>query len=169
MSELTLQWTESGQIRRHTYVEGQPTKTPGVFRLGRDPQHCDLILADPTVSGLHVELYWQTATHQVWLRNLRSTNPPLVDGVQLFAGEAPLRQGSRINMGRVELSVLTLAFSAVPPPQPQPSAPSGYGLKCPNPACGKVSSYNDEILRQGCPWCGFSLASAPSVVIFPNS
>lgn len=164
MSEITLEWSENGHLHRHTFQENQATKHVGVFRIGRDPARCDLVLHDRSVSALHVEIFINATQQTAGIRNLRTTNPPLVDGNQLIHGDAALRQGSRINLGRVELfiSQLNLVSSVAPIP-----APSSYGLKCPNPGCGKVSDYNHETLQQGCPWCGFSLAAANSVVVLP--
>ena len=164
MSELTLEWSENGHLHRHTFHANQPTKQAGVFRIGRDPARCDLVLHDRSVSALHVEIALNVGQRSANIRNLRTTNPPLVDGRQLIQGEAPIRQGSKLNLGRVELFISQMQFTSPAAPNP---APSDYGLKCPNPACGKVSDYSHEILQQGCPWCGYSLAAANSVVILP--
>lgn len=166
MSELTLQWSEAGQIKTYRIVEGQPTKVAGVFRIGRDPSQCDLVLPERSVSGLHVEIFFRSDYHQVSIRNLRFRNPPLIDDYQLINGEALMHLGSRLTLGRVELLVQSLTFSHPSAGAPLPA--SSYGLKCPNPNCGKVSAYSQEILQQGCPWCGFSLAAANSVVITPS-
>lgn len=163
MSELTLEWSENGQFHRYSFQAHQATKQPGVFRIGRDPAQCDLVLHDRSVSALHVELFLNHPQQTAGIRNLRSSNPALVDGRHLIVGDAPLRQGSRISLGRVDLSVIALRFTIS-----EPTPAQAYGLKCPNAACGKVSDYNSDILQQGCPWCGFSLAAANSVVIFPS-
>lgn len=164
MSELTLEWSEQGQLHRHTFHPHQPTKQPGVYRIGRDPAQCDLVLQDRSVSALHVEIVLNLAHNHAGVRNLRVSNPPVVDGKQLRTGEAPLRQGSRINLGRISLTITNLSFTTA---ESRPNSTPSYGLKCPNPTCGKVSDYTTEILQQGCPWCGFSLAAANSVVIMP--
>ncbi|MCM1984591.1 FHA domain-containing protein [Lyngbya confervoides] len=166
MSELTLQWSDVGQFHQQTISENQPSKVPGVVRLGRDPARCDILFQDRSVSALHVEIFFRPG--QVWVRNLRVTNPPVVNGLQLKQGEAPLHPGSHIHLGRVEVRVLQVDLRAKNPPTATRPGPSGYGLKCPNPKCGKVSTYSDKLLQQGCPWCGFSLAAADSVVMFPQ-
>lgn len=159
MSELTLEWSENGHLHRHLYTEHQPTKRPGVYRIGRDPARCDLVLRDRSVSALHVEIFLNSSQQSAGIRNLRASNPPLVDGRQLVSGDSPLQQGSRINLGRVEIIISLLQFTA--------AQNLDYGLKCPNPACGKVAAYDSIMLQSGCPWCGFSLAAADSVVILP--
>ncbi len=179
MHELTLEWQEAGQLRRETIRYQQPTKYPGTVRLGRDPALCDVVLSDPTVSGLHVEIFFNPSTQAFALRNLRPTNPPLVDGRQLFQGEAPLSQGSTFYLGQVALKATAVSLIAlnrgvaptilVPPPvlgavnQSVPDIES-YGLQCPN--CHRVSSYDHIDL--GCPWCGISLAAAASVLMANN-
>jgi hypothetical protein len=172
MSELTLTWSENGQFHQHTLTETQSSKHFASYRLGRDPAQCDLVLHDLSVSALHVEIVLNSPPQQTIIRNLRASNPPLVDGIQLTIGEAPLYQGSRINLGRVELTVAHLILGNIhlaqsSPPPAHPTANREYGLSCPNPNCGKISAYNTAILQQGCPWCGFSLAAANSVVILP--
>ncbi|MEM9137453.1 MAG: FHA domain-containing protein [Cyanobacteria bacterium P01_F01_bin.42] len=171
MNELTLEWSENGQTHRHSFQNHQLTKQPGVYRIGRDPARCDLVLRDRSVSALHVEIFLNHPQKLVQIRNLRASNPPLVDGRQLITGESPLHQGSRISLGRVEMIITSLQFPVAQSPVQNPaqgsaqSSAEDYGLKCPNPSCGKVSAYDSVVLLQGCPWCGFSLAAADSVVI----
>jgi hypothetical protein len=176
MHELTLEWQEVGRIKRETIRDQQPSKYPGVVRLGRDPVRCDLVLSDPTVSGLHVEIFFNPSTHAFALRNLRDTNPPLVDGRSLAYGEASLRQGSTIYLGQLELKVVSVSLAVsnngIPPTilmspplpvatyKPAP-APVSYGLQC--PTCQRISPY--DRIDFGCLWCGTSLAAAASVLM----
>lgn len=179
MHELTLEWQEAGQLRIETIRHQQRSKYPGTVRLGRDPVRCDLVLSDPTVSGLHVEIFFNPSTQAFALRNLRHTNPPMVDGRQITQGEAPLSQGSTIYLGQVALKVTAVAFAVtsrgisptilVSPQvlaavnQPAPAVAS-YGLQCPN--CHRVSPF--EQMHMGCSWCGVSLAAAESVLMLHN-
>ena len=164
MSDIVLEWSENGHRHRHRFELEQPTKQPGVLRIGRDPARCDLVLEDRSVSGLHVEIFFHPAEQQIGVRNLRRSNPPLVDGQQLIQGEVLIHQGSQLHLGRLQLGVTQVHWSQAVANQ---SSSDGYGLKCPNPTCGKVLDYSQDRLRQGCPWCGFSLAAAQSVVILP--
>jgi len=190
MNALTLQWQDAGQVRNLNIYEQQPSKNPGTVRIGRDPQRCDIVLTDPTVSGLHVEIFYHNQQHCFYIRNLRSQNPPLVDGQQLVQGEKLLNQGSKIHLGQMQLQVSAITINSIPatiltPPQPPtppahqqpivpsktpyiptPPAPQGvYGLECPK--CHKVSPPAN--LQIGCPWCGTSLAAAVSVLVAPGS
>ncbi|BAZ32531.1 FHA domain containing protein [Cylindrospermum sp. NIES-4074] len=186
MNALTLQWHDAGQNRTQTIYEQQPSKNPRTVRIGRDPLQCDIVITHPTVSGLHVEIFFHTQQQRFYMRNLRSPNPPLIDGKQLVQGEMPLNEGSIIYLGQMKLQVTTVAINSIPatiltPPQPQqpqvnvghqhhykspPTQPKGiYGLQCPK--CRKVSPA--ENLQIGCPWCGTSLAAAVSVLSTPNN
>lgn len=191
MHKLTLTWTENGRVRTETIHDQQPSKNPGTVRIGRDPGRCDLVLSDPTltVSGLHVEIFFHPQQHSFYLRSLRPSNLPIVDGNSIIQGDVPLRQGSTIYLGQMSLTVVGVYLETVgvpativmplqpsrgisQPPVPvaqpsrgvsQPPAPvaQNYGLQCPR--CSHVSSYMQ--LNIGCPWCGTSLAAAVSVLV----
>lgn len=165
MSELMLRWLEAGQFKTQVIYDRQSSKSPGTIRLGRDPARCDVVFQDRSVSGLHVEIFFQPQQQQFFLRNLRQTNPPIIDGQPLSTGEVPLRRGSTIRLGKVE-AVVDAIRSNGPGSPPTSAPPPGrvYGLQCPNPKCGKVSPYDHHHLQTGCPWCGFSLAAAESVL-----
>lgn len=179
MNEITLEWREVGQTKTQKIYDQQRSKNPGTVRIGRDPVRCDLVLSDPTVSGLHVEIFFNASTQNFALRNLRETNPPLVDGRQIVTGEVPLSQGSVFYLGQLELKVVAVSLhkpsNHIPPtillpPQPLQAAnpPAlgvvSYGLECPK--CHRVSPY--DRMDWGCQWCGTSLAAAASVLMSPN-
>ncbi|NET60662.1 MAG: FHA domain-containing protein [Symploca sp. SIO2E6] len=163
MPELTLNWQEKQQNISQKIFHQQYSKHPGTVRLGRDPAQCDLVFSDLTVSGLHVEIFFDAAKHAFVLRNLRDSNPPLVDGRAITYEEPTLHQGSTIYLGEVKLRVSEVNLGE--PEQQNLSKQVSYGLQCPN--CGRYSSY--DRLALGCQWCGTSLASAISVVIPPES
>ena len=191
MNSLTLEWQDAGQDKTQIIYEQQPSKNPGTVRIGRDPQRCDIVLSHPTVSGLHVEIFFNSQQKRFYIRNLREKNPPLVDGKQLVKGDVLLNQGSIVCLGQMELKIINInipqinSFPAtiLEPPKPgqnsQPISPAvpakpsstaplpkgSYGLQCPN--CHKVSSI--EHIQVGCPWCGTSLAAAVSVLVAPDN
>lgn len=168
MSELTLQWSEFGQPKHQVLRDQQPSKQPGKIRLGRDPALCDLVFQERSVSGLHVEIFFQSQAQQFFIRNLRSQNPPLVDGTLLEQGDLPLRAGTRIKLGRMELQVTALTIT---PPQAPPAVVStsgppstaAYGLQCPQ--CHHVAAYSNDAIQQDCPMCGHSMATSNTVFI----
>lgn len=131
MNALTLQWQDAGQIKIQKIHEKQPSKNPGTIRIGRDPVRCDIVLSHPTVSGLHVEIFFNTQQQRFLMKNLREQNPPLVDGQKLVQGEIALREGSIIYLGQQLLKVTEVSVpggSTVPPtiltpPQPQATNP----------------------------------------------
>lgn len=194
MNQLTLEWQEAGQQQSQIISDGQASKNPGTVRIGRDPVRCDIVLSHPTVSGLHIEIYFNAWQQRFYLRNLRETNPPWVDGTRLDVPEVALDRGTAIYLGEMQLKVTAVAIaqSNVPPtvlispqkaastnqgfpatpgrnnPTVPPAVPTPanqtYGLQCPK--CQRISPY--ERLDIGCPWCGTSLAAAASVLITPK-
>ena len=173
-NQLTVEWTEAGVRQNQTIEDGQPSKNQGTVRIGRDPGKCDIILSHPTVSGLHIEIIFNQQLQEFQVRNLRPSNPPLMDGKILAQGEAKLITGSRIHLGEVELQVVSLSVTEVgiphrvllceeKTPGSSPTGPSRYGLQCPK--CRHISPYAQ--LSAGCPWCGTSLATAASVFLAP--
>ena len=112
-NQLTLAWTEAGVRQTQTIQNGQPSKNPGTVRLGRDPVKCDIVFSHPSVSGLHVEIFFNQELQEYAVRNLRDSNPPLVDGKILTQGEATLRSDSLILCARNAYS----STSSVPEPR----------------------------------------------------
>ncbi|AFZ04300.1 FHA domain-containing protein [Calothrix sp. PCC 6303] len=188
MNALTLQWHDDGKNYTQTIYENQSAKNLGTVRIGRDPVRCDIVLSHPTVSGLHIEIFFNLQQHSFMVRNLRSQNPPLIDGQRLVHGELQLHAGSVIFLGQVQLLVISVpeesnvaaTVLASPqqqphrhhqqqPPQQQPRQPlnlqGNYGLECPN--CHRISP--PKYLDVGCPWCGTSLAAAVSVLVSPKN
>ncbi|MBD3882903.1 FHA domain-containing protein [Phormidium tenue FACHB-886] len=182
MNQLTLEWVEAGQVQTQTLTDQQPTKQPGTIRIGRDPAQCDLVLQHPTVSKLHIEIFFDPSEHLFYLRNLRDSNPPLVDQQSITQGVVPLQQGSRLKLGLAELKIKTIALAlpptvVAPASLPNPPAlatssspvaathPPTYGLRCPN--CQHVSPYDRRGI--GCGWCGTSLAAAFTELLLPNA
>ncbi|MBG1265831.1 FHA domain-containing protein [Nostoc sp. WHI] len=183
MNALTLQWHDAGQDKTQNIYEQQPSQNPGTVRIGRDPLRCDIILSHPTVSGLHIEIFFHYQQQRFYIRNLRSQNPPVIDGRQLVQGEMPLTKGTTISLGQIKLNVTSISTGSIPatillPPHPPvniphhyyPSTspaplPGVYGLECPK--CHKVSP--GENLHIGCRWCGTSLAAAVSVLVAPGT
>ncbi|WP_071191611.1 FHA domain-containing protein [Trichormus sp. NMC-1] len=184
MNALTLQWQDAGQSKTQQIYEQQSSKNPGTVRIGRDPFRCDIILTHPTVSGLHVEIFFHPQQKRFYIRNVRESNPPQIDGKSLIQGEMLLNEGSIIYLGQQQLQVTAIAINSIAstilfPPQ-QPPAQTGfhhhkkslptqpkpvYGLQCSR--CHKVSP--PENLQVGCPWCGTSLAAAVSVLVAPKN
>ncbi len=104
-SELTLEWFEAGHLKTSTIRDKQRSKNPGTFRIGRDPVKCDLVLSDLTVSGLHVEIWFNPHQQCFYLRNLRESNPPLIDGQPFPTGEVALKQGNSLRLGQLDLTI----------------------------------------------------------------
>lgn len=123
--ELTLEWVETGQFHNQVISPQPPSRHPGTVRIGRDPSRCDIVLSDITVSGLHVEIFFNSQDQHFYVRNLRETNPPIVDGQSLPQGEQRLNQGSTLQLGQMELRVTAITVKPYPP-RYSPGYPPGY-------------------------------------------
>jgi predicted component of type VI protein secretion system len=181
MKQLTLEWIEAGQLKTRIINDQQTTKHPGSIRIGRDPLRCDVLIYHPTVSGLHVEIFFDARRNSFCLRNLRDSNPPVINKRKLTSGDVVLQRGMSICLGQVEVKVVAIAIgssqpaiSGYTPPSTLPvesarssmpkSIPPTYGLMCPK--CQQLAPY--DRLGLGCPWCGTSLASAASILMVPE-
>ncbi|MBE9038041.1 FHA domain-containing protein [aff. Roholtiella sp. LEGE 12411] len=199
MNALTLQWHDAGQDKTQNIYEQQPSKNPGTIRIGRDPLRCDIVLSNPTVSGLHVEIFFHNQQQRFYIRNLRSQNPPLIDGQQLVQGERPLTESTVIYLGQTKLQVTNVSINNIPatiltPPQAQaanfhsptppvyqqPQVQIGHHHHQPKPSAPPQGIYGLECpkchkvspaenLQIGCRWCGTSLAAAVSVLVAPSN
>ncbi len=105
LHELSLEWVENSEIKTYKITNNQLTKTPGKIRIGRDPQDCDIVLSELTVSALHVEIFFNSEKEKFYLRNLRQKNPPVLDGQLLLAGEMPLSVSSILRLGQQNIKV----------------------------------------------------------------
>ncbi|MBV6622144.1 MAG: protein kinase [Rivularia sp. (in: Bacteria)] len=103
--ELTLEWLEDNDIKTYKITNNQFSKIPGKIRIGRDPKDCDIVLLEPTVSALHVEIFFNPEKEKFYLRNLRHKNPPILDGQLLLAGEMPLSGSSILRLGQQNIKV----------------------------------------------------------------
>ena len=111
---LTLEWLEAGEVKTRKILEKQQSKNSGKIRLGRDPLLCDIVVPDPTVSGLHVEIFFYPPQQRFYLRNLRQKNPPILDGQLLLAGDMPLSIGSSLRLGQQDFKVSAITCKDYP-------------------------------------------------------
>jgi FHA domain len=114
MNELTLEWLEAGRKHTQKIYEQQKSKNPGTVRIGRDIAQCDIVLSHPTVSGLHVEIFFQEKLHCFYIRNLRMSNSPIVDGQHLYDEEVQLLPNSNIYLGEMHLKVVDVSVGIAP-------------------------------------------------------
>lgn len=112
--ELKLGWEEFQAEKSCSILENQDSKQPGKIRIGRNSHECDIVLSEPTVSGVHAEIFFHSQKQQFFLRNLRQTNPPVIDGQLLLAGEIPLTEGSCVRLGRQNLKVDAITLKRFP-------------------------------------------------------
>jgi hypothetical protein len=110
MNQLTLEWAEAGQFKTQAISDQQLSKNPATVRIGRDASLCDVVLSDFTVSPLHAEIFFDPQQQCFYLRNLRDTNPPIVNGLLVPQGQVMLDEGTTIQLGAVELRVRAIAL-----------------------------------------------------------
>ena len=110
MNKLTLEWAEAGQFKTQAISDQQLSKNPATVRIGRDASLCDVVLSDFTVSPLHAEIFFDPQQQCFYLRNLRDTNPPIVNGLLVPQGQVMLDEGTTIQLGAVELRVRSIAL-----------------------------------------------------------
>ncbi len=104
MYELTLTQINVQGLSAKTY-RCTLHQITDVVRVGRDPQHCDLVLTEPTVSRTHIEIFFKPNWQRFYVRNLQPKNPPLINGGLLIEGEAALSLDSVIQLGQLELKL----------------------------------------------------------------
>lgn len=107
---IILEWQEDNRTHRHQAEMVSPSQ---VIRLGRDPNLCDVVFSDPTVSGLQAEI--ASDGRGVYLRCLRESNPPWVDGRRLGSVPVPLKAGSLVRLGRTQVQVVAVGEVAPTP------------------------------------------------------
>ena len=195
MNEIIISWQEKDLTKTKTIRELQPSKNPGTVRLGREPSNCDIIFDDPSISRVHVEIFYNNQYDKFYLRNLKSNNPPIVDNeLVVKPAEVVLNNNSVICLGQTKIKVIYNTNNILTAPtilqptnsdngtvlsppdtsqlqgsitQPRISMVGVNYLVCPNPNCRKLVSI--ERLNIGCSWCGTSLADAGSIILPYNN
>jgi predicted component of type VI protein secretion system len=171
MQQLTLEWTTADQNLSQTVSLQHPTKTPGSIRVGRDATFCDVVIQHPdpsiekTVSGLHIEIFFNSETNRFYLRNLtrdrqppKRPNPVIVDGQKVVTEEVPLQVGSQIRLGRMALRVKAIETKLMEEPVAQTPR---YQRVCGNPRTPHYHplTYN----KLNCEICGYVMLGATLV------
>lgn len=158
MYKLTLEWEEGDRVRTRTITADDQTIVADAIRIGRsNPQQCDILLYHPdanilmTVSGLHIEIYFDRQQNNFYLRNLtkdrqppKRPNPAIVDGKKIVTKDAPIRLGSQIQLGKMQLRVKALEV-------PQTNTFS-YVVTCSGPKHHKL---DPQYVGLNCPHCGY--------------
>jgi len=133
---LILEWVEKGRAKTWL-IHQQLGQMTARVRLGQDPLQCDIVLADPTVSKLHGEIFFDLQRQRFYFWNLDHSGRTIINGLLILAqGEAAvLAQGSSLQLGEVTLKITAMALNPrgtlyrpilVPPQtvlEPQPSQP----------------------------------------------
>jgi hypothetical protein len=171
MHQLTLEWASANQNLSQTISLQQSTRVPGSIRIGRDATLCDVVLNHPdpniekTVSGLHIEIFFNPDAQGFYLRNLtrdrqppKQPNPAVVDGKKIVTEEVPLHIGSHIQLGRMALTVKAIDAKTDTSKEPE------YMRVCANPRSPHYHplDYN----KFNCEVCGYVMLGA--TLIYPS-
>ncbi|MCX7592934.1 MAG: FHA domain-containing protein [Fischerella sp.] len=149
MKQITLEWTEAGHKVTHKLVVQPTSQHPGIFKLGRNPDLCDLVFTeDNKISRLHAEIFFHSNQNRFYIRKLpEGLRPLIVDDKIISEGEVPLRQGSSILLGETEIKVVAIVVDPA------------YLLICPNPKCPNPDPRRAvDAKLKFCPWCGTFVA-----------
>ncbi len=138
---MILEWTIGGQQQTRWLSPGT------TVTLGRSPD-CTIVIAHPTVSRRHAEIFGQGAELQI--RNLSQTNTIIVEHygqtIQLGSGQvSTIPAGSHIRLGEIDIQV---------------QEPTTMRVRCPGP-CGRVVTVPTSGF---CPHCGTALATADTFI-----
>lgn len=86
--------------------------------IGRDPETCDLVIEDSTVSRKHARL--NKTSDGIYLKNLSRTNPALVNDTEVTGPALLLKEGDRVQIGNT-----VFLFSEEEIPKMEESKPKG--------------------------------------------
>lgn len=100
-TKLWLEWIDGGVTNSASIQPNQPSKNSGTVRIGRDPMQCDIVISDRTVSALQVEIFCHNKNF--FVRPLRSSNLPVVNGITLKTGEALLTDKGNLTLGNITI------------------------------------------------------------------
>jgi pSer/pThr/pTyr-binding forkhead associated (FHA) protein len=179
MYRFTLEWSEGSQLRSKTVSATEAKQLNTIVLIGRDKQQCDIVVNDDTstVSRVHAEVFFKPEQHKLYLRNATRERPQpnfvMVDRQKILKQEVALNMGSKIQLGKLNLTVKSLEISQLPVDQPSVNQPpvnqshshplsqqQEYGLQCIN---GHQVSYDHVGLF--CPFCGTALQAVDTVII----
>jgi pSer/pThr/pTyr-binding forkhead associated (FHA) protein len=118
-------------------LRGLQWQSEEALRIGRSPNHCDVVLEDPSVSPRHAEV---VATHQGWVvRDQGSRHGTLVNGTRLEQGGQRVRQEDRIQCGNLTVQVARLEEARPAAPEPTAQAEPAPPVAAPAEARIKAS------------------------------
>lgn len=107
-----ISWTDA--VGSHAIALGEPRTVGAALQ-------CELVVADKTVSRLHVAL--DPRPDGLWVRDLESSNGTYINGVKITEARAPT--GSTIRIGMTDMTVVY--GHSEPPPEPWRSELAAFG------------------------------------------
>lgn len=154
VAELSLEWIEEGCLKTQSIALNKVTKQPGVTRIGRDPSRCDIVLADGSVSGLHVEIGYDHTHQSFYIQNLRESNPPIINHQPLLQGRRVLLPENILQLGNLQIRANQSVSTDPPPNLIPPTEIQSFGAS-PTPSASTPSAsplpYNSSSSPQYAP------------------
>lgn len=176
MYRLTLEWQEDHRNCSQDFSSQDHTKQPGTIRIGRDRERCDVVLQHPdrnierTVSGLHIELFWNETAKQLYIRNLTRDrippNPAIVDEQTVIDQETAIAENSKIKLGKMTLRVKALQLDSQPAPQKEALNAPRFVYKCTNPKGAHILPGDYSLLTCH---CGYQVLGATMIDYIPQA
>ncbi len=116
MNQLILEWVEAGNLITRVITPNDPAhKQTGKILMGRDPAKCDIVFLDKGVSRLHAEIVFDAQKCLFQISNLKPENPIYFNNRAISHQPVTLRQGSRLQLGDIELKVQQVSVQATSP------------------------------------------------------
>ena len=161
MQRLTLEWQEDNRNCSQTLSLQDKIEQPGSIRIGRDRDRCDIVFQHPdpsitrTVSGLHLEIFWNEQAQQFYVRNLTRDrvppNPAIVDGQTVITQEVVIAENSQIKLGKMTIRVKAIDLSLQNVRQSGGArATPQYVRECTNPKGAHLLPADYELLTCHC-------------------
>ncbi|MGG6267341.1 FHA domain-containing protein [Leptolyngbya sp. AN03gr2] len=170
MYRLTLEWQENSRNCSQNVSSQEQTKQSGTIRIGRDRERCDVVLQHPdrsierTVSGLHIELFWNESEQRLYVRNLTRDrtppNPAFVDGKKIIDQEIAIAENSNIKLGKMTVRIKALELDSKPAHQPEPVRANRFVCKCTNPKGAHILPADYSLLTCH---CGYQVLGATMI------
>ncbi|QEI39687.1 hypothetical protein BMF77_00240 [Dolichospermum sp. UHCC 0315A] len=115
---ITFQWYDSGnqKIQQKQISQTQVAKHNGIIIIGRDPNVCDLVLNNQSVSSQQAEIYFNEEQQQFFIKNKNTVNTTTIDGNDLALNkELLVNNGSLIILGQQQIKITEIKIYPLPP------------------------------------------------------
>ena len=145
---ITFQWHDSGnpKIKQKQISQTQVAKHNGIIIIGRDPNVCDLVLNNQSVSSQQAEIYFNEEQQQFFIKNKNTVNTTTIDGNDLALNkELLVNNGSLIILGQQQIEITEIKIYPLPPTNYSSTNPtSGLTGSVPKPVINNLNISPDS-------------------------